>query len=136
MTSSDRGGAGGEPVRRQNNSRTEPLTLTSERAGGGVLVLHVGGPLDLLTSDALRQQVRARLDDGVRALVLDLEQVSFLGCAGLAVLDELARWAEARQLRVRVVATSHPVLRSLEVVGLDLRLEAAATVEAAVSDCS
>lgn len=124
------------PVRRRKNSRTEPLTLTSEQAGGGVLVLHVAGPLDLLTSDALRQQARAHLDGGVRALVLDLQQVSFLGCAGLAVLDELAQWAQARQLRIRLVATSRPVLRSLEVAGLNLRLVASATVEAAVSDCS
>ena len=57
----------------------------------------------------------ALCDDG---LVIDLSGVQFLGSAGLAVLVETQKSARAREVSLRLIATTRAVTRPLEVTGL------------------
>lgn len=88
-----------------------------------LIVLTVVGAVDALTAPRLRDALReafARLAG--RLLVVDLTSVEFLGSAGLRTLAAAAREASAhagyRTMRV-VVDHARPVLRPIEIVGLD-----------------
>lgn len=87
------------------------------------LILHVDGAIDGLTAPRLRRVIDVAFDelDG-RPLVVDLTAVTFFGSAGLRTMSESADEAATRPgfepLRV-VVDHNRPVIRPLEIVGLD-----------------
>jgi anti-sigma B factor antagonist len=86
-----------------------------------VVVLRVSGEIDMLTAPELAGHLETRLGgqtqpDGI--VVLDLTGVTFLGSAGLAVLATARNSAVARNLDLRLIATTHEVLRPLELTGL------------------
>lgn len=89
----------------------------------GFVLLSVDGAVDGLTAPRLRTAVADAFDrlDG-RVLVLDLSEVSFLGSPGLRALFDSATEAVGhgghRPLRV-VVDHTRPVVRPIEIVGLD-----------------
>jgi anti-sigma B factor antagonist len=87
------------------------------------VILRVDGAVDGLTAPRLRIALADAFDrlDG-RFLVLDLTEVTFLGSPGLRALFDSANEAVQhrghRPLRV-VVDHSRPVIRPIEIVGLD-----------------
>jgi anti-sigma B factor antagonist len=85
--------------------------------GAATRVLHVVGELDTLTSPLLQSRIAEQLD-GIRSLVLDLSDVTFLGSAGLAVLVGAKDDTEARSIRLWVVPGSRIAMRALEATGL------------------
>lgn len=104
------------------------LELTVRYPAPGVCVVAVEGELDLLTAARLFSWVRTQLDafsraggtadDGPGYLVLDLEPVSFLGCAGLSALLQIRDVAGART-RVHLAGLiTRVVARPLHVAGL------------------
>jgi anti-sigma B factor antagonist len=87
------------------------------------IVVTVDGAVDALTVPRLRTALReafARLEG--RVLVVDLSTVEFLGSPGLRALSDSAgeavHHAGVRPLRV-VVDHTRPVIRPIEIVGLD-----------------
>ncbi len=104
------------------------LELTVRYPAPGVCVVTVEGELDLLTAPRLFSWVRTQLDAFSRAggaaavgpgyLVLDLEPVSFLGCAGLSALLQIRDFAGART-RVHLAGLiTRVVARVLEIAEL------------------
>ena len=87
------------------------------------VVVEVEGEVDGLTTPRLRAAVGEAFDraDG-KPLVIDLTAVRFLGSAGLRMLFDIAREAVNQRgfqpLRV-VVDHTRPVVRPIEIVGLD-----------------
>lgn len=104
---------------------------------GDVLILTVEGDVDGLTAPRLSSAIAAafRALDG-RVLVLDMAKVRFLGSTGLRTLRDSAieavRHQGAQPLRV-VVDQSRPVIRPIEIVGLDQILALYHTVEDAIA---
>jgi anti-sigma B factor antagonist len=98
------------------------LTVTStedERA----LVLRVDGEVDILTAQRLQAAIHAAFERlAGRVLVLDLNTVRFLGSPGLRTLLETATEAATQPgyqtLRV-VVDHNRPVIRPIEIAGMD-----------------
>lgn len=85
------------------------------------VVVTLGGDLDLLTCPAAGRGLREGLErDGCQVLVVDLSRVTFLGAAALTILLELRSLAVARQVELRLVASTKQVLRPLEVTGLSI----------------
>jgi anti-anti-sigma factor len=86
----------------------------------GVLVMRIGGELDLLTVPDLRVRVVAATEQAIGPVVIDLTDVGFLSSAGLQLLisvhSDLA--AENRMLGV-VTGDNRPVVRPMQVTGLD-----------------
>jgi anti-sigma B factor antagonist len=52
----------------------------------GATVIAVEGELNALNSPALRERIAEALDDGARAIAIDLSCVSFIDSSGLSVL--------------------------------------------------
>jgi anti-sigma B factor antagonist len=106
----------------QRPPREQLMNLRSVDRDATVL-LTVEGAVDGLTAPRLRSALAdafARLAG--RVLVLDLSEVTFLGSPGLRALfdsaSEAARHGGYRPLRV-VVDHTRPVIRPIEIVGLD-----------------
>jgi anti-sigma B factor antagonist len=106
----------------QRPPREQLMTVRTVDRDATVL-LRVDGAVDGLTAPRLRTALADAFDrlDG-RALVLDLAEVTFLGSPGLRALfdsaNEAVRHRGHRPLRV-VVDHSRPVIRPIEIVGLD-----------------
>ena len=93
------------------------LTLTRDRRGG-VVVVTVGGELDLVTAGQLEDFVLGACRPGDQ-LVVDLADVGFLDCSGLGALlrvhHQLRRWGGVSQL----VAPASVAGRVLRITGVD-----------------
>ncbi|QCQ93733.1 anti-sigma factor antagonist [Rhodococcus sp. SGAir0479] len=99
----------------------------------GVVLLHVGGEIDVVTAPEFQEAVdRATSEHPDAVLVADLSDVTFLASAGLAVL---VRCSEERgeDRRFLVVAHGPTTVRPLELTGLTEALEVFSSVEAALT---
>jgi anti-sigma B factor antagonist len=87
----------------------------------GILVLTVTGEIDMETAPALCDAVTSAIDrTRGRPCILDLTTVAFLGSAGLTALVQATRHAQQRREPLRIVVDSNrPVIRPIQVTGLD-----------------
>jgi SulP family sulfate permease len=90
----------------------------------GIAVLQLDGGLFFATAEALEARVRTVADAGqpVHALVLGLGGVNFVDAQGAAKLAELADFAEANDLTLRLARVKPPALAVLQADGLVDRL--------------
>ena len=79
----------------RNASHEEPVTMMELRAlrpgPRRPCPIQIGGEIDLATGPQLQAVVVDLVDRGCHQLIFDLEQVSFMDCAGIGVLVD-ARW--------------------------------------------
>jgi anti-anti-sigma factor len=86
------------------------------RAGAVVTAI---GEVDMVTAHHLAAVVQAALDTRPGMLVIDLSEVTFLGCSGLAALAAARHTAGETDQSLRVVVGDrHPVIRPLTATGL------------------
>lgn len=85
----------------------------------GVSVLRVAGEIDTTTSETVRGALLTCLDTTASALVLDLNEVTFLASSGLAVIVEALGYADQRGVALVVVAGHRTVLRPLQATSSD-----------------
>jgi anti-sigma B factor antagonist len=113
----------------------EQLVTISREAVDDAVVVTVAGELDMLTTPRLRAAVSGALEEAKGApVVLDLTRVTFLGSPGLAALVEAVRQAERRGGPLRIVVdNARPVIRPIELTGLDDVLALYGTVDAALA---
>ena len=97
------------------------LTITTERKNGDA-VISVGGRVTIDTSPDLRKRLLAILEDErFDRLTINLTNVPYIDCSGLATLVEALRLARGRSLEVELSGLHDRVLYLLQVTGL-LRL--------------
>ncbi len=102
---------------------------------GAAAVVAIHGEVDGDTAALLAVAVREGLDRTQAAFcVLDLTEVDYLGGAGLQTLAATSREAENRREPLRVVVDSNrPVIRPLELTGLEEVLALYHSVEDALA---
>lgn len=88
----------------------------------GVVTAEVTGDLDGLVSDGVRRRLVEAAGPHVRALVVNLNSVTLLSAAAIAMLVDVVRLAGDRGSQVRLVAACRAVLRPLAITGDDLHL--------------
>lgn len=108
------------PTIRRGGDVNDQLTVTTHRPAAGQVVLRVGGEVDMLTSPQLRVAVLEQFvaSAGVELVVLGLDDVTFLGTSGLAVLIEVREAAHHAGVELRLFCTARHVLRPLTIAGL------------------
>jgi anti-sigma B factor antagonist len=79
----------------------------------------VGGEVDLFTAPKLKEGLIDALDNGTKKLMIDLEQVEFMDSSGIGVLIGTLRRVNERDGSLALVCSKGPVLRVLEVTGLN-----------------
>ncbi|WP_433263035.1 STAS domain-containing protein [Actinosynnema sp. CS-041913] len=111
-------------------------TLASVRVdepADGVVVLHVSGELDTSSADELAKPLKSTLVQGVRAVVVDLTGVRFLGSAGLEALVTGSKRATELGVPLLLVAAGRAVLRPIEATGLATVFTIVPTVDEAMA---
>jgi anti-sigma B factor antagonist len=99
-------------------STPQPVNLAVEEPASGTTVLRVSGELDMLTSSDLRRAIARQLDRRPRRLVIDLNDVEFMGTSGLAALVEARTEALAGKVGLTLACRTRQVRRPLEIAGL------------------
>lgn len=112
------------------------ISITQQRQETGVVVLAVGGDLDLLTTQTLEERLKEALSPPNNAVVLDLSGVQFLGSAALSTLLACAESAKSGGIDFRLVASERATLRPLEMTGVQSSFTIFDSVEDAVSSMS
>jgi anti-sigma B factor antagonist len=126
---------GAAVVERSEEPAAEQLVHIRRESVDGALVVTVSGELDMLTTPRLRAAVSDALDEAIgRPVVVDLTKVTFLGSPGLAALVEAVRKASQRGGPLRIVVdNARPVIRPIELTGLDDVLALYETVDEALA---
>ncbi|MEU9331534.1 STAS domain-containing protein [Streptomyces sp. NPDC048290] len=88
------------------------------RTVGGTTIVALYGEIDLVTAPPLAARLDALASAPHPDLVLDLRLVSFIDCAGLAVLCRARNTVRARQGRLRLIAGGRGFLRVLRAAQL------------------
>ena len=95
------------------------MKVTSHHLPGGHAEIAVTGELDMSTAAQLEKAVGAALsDEAVRAVTIDLAEVTFCDSSGIAVLDHGYGAAVDLGVRLRITNVQPIVARVLEIVGL------------------
>jgi anti-sigma B factor antagonist len=99
---------------------SDEATVEDATIDGETAVLPVGGEIDYAASPQLREQIGACIKSGVRHLVLDLSQVTFIDSTAVGVLVHAAIKLQEDTGGSLVVVCSNPnVLQIFELTGLD-----------------
>ena len=108
-----------------NTKVTEPpeFALSRQPMGPRGVLVAVRGELDMLTVPELRDTLNQLIDDGVRRIVLDLTEVSFIDSVSLAaIVNARRRLGERGRLGVVIEQESYAML-IFEIGGLDSIVE-------------
>jgi anti-sigma B factor antagonist len=90
----------------------------SVRHHGDLATIHIRGEIDLATCPLLQAIVVDLVDRGCHQLIVDLERVSFLDCAGIRVLVDARRRVQEQGGSVRLVRPGPLVCRVLALTGM------------------
>lgn len=92
--------------------------VVSER-GDGVVVIDVGGSVDVYTASDLRNGLDTQIHQGRTRLVIDLRDVDFLDSTGLGVLVARLKLVRSQDGWLRLVCADDKILRVFRITGLD-----------------
>jgi anti-sigma B factor antagonist len=92
--------------------------VSQERAAPSTEVIAVGGEVDIFTAPDVRRAAVAAIDDGVKYIVLDLLQTTFLDSTGLGVIIGLSKRVRPGGGDVIIVNTDEGIARTFEITGL------------------
>ncbi|MER6036086.1 MULTISPECIES: STAS domain-containing protein [unclassified Streptomyces] len=110
----------------------EQLSIVAT-ATNGIHVLTVAGEIDHHTGDALSQALD--LSGTSRPhVVVDLQQVAFMDSSGINVLIAAHRALSEAGGWLRLAGPTGPVLRTLQLVGLDTVIDCHETLDQALAD--
>ena len=95
------------------------FTVDSARIRDSLGLVTLSGEVDIYTAPRLKERMLGLFDAGVRDMIVDLSEVTFIDSTALGVLiGGVRRVGDAGGTMVLVVAT-RPVERILTVTGLD-----------------
>ena len=87
--------------------------------------------LDLTIADGLREALLGVLNAGALGLVVDMTATTFCASAGISAITRASRRAAANDATMRLAVIESPVLRVLNLVGIDRLIEIHPSVSAA-----
>ncbi|WP_195911144.1 anti-sigma factor antagonist [Streptomyces kaniharaensis] len=86
-------------------------------------MVRAGGEIDIATEPRLRHRLGAAFE-AHREVVLELPEVTFMGCSGLGVLVQARNQADRCGGRLVLRGVDRPVARLLKITGLSRRFAA------------
>ena len=110
-----------------------PITLTASTGRDGVVIVTLGGELDIVPTPAIRERLLSLLRPGVSRIVIDMSAIRYADASGLAVLVSTQRRAVLLGGTLRLAGLQPAVARVLAATGLRRHLAAYPTVQAAIT---
>ena len=106
------------------------MNVVSITEQDGQLVAALNGDIDVAEVDRVSSQILAAVQNDVRAVVIDLSQVSYLDSTGIQMMfDLIRRFHSSRQAVGIVVPVSSPLSTLLKITHVHEACPVAATVE-------
>jgi anti-anti-sigma factor len=99
----------------------------------GVRVIEVRGEIDLVTSKGLFTTLSTVADRNPEPILLDFSGVHYIDAQGVHALEALAVYLQPHQRRVAMVASSYPVHRIFDLLGVGKTIPWFEAREAAVN---
>jgi anti-sigma B factor antagonist len=90
---------------------------------GRTAVVGVPAELDLTIADGLRDALLGALNAGAVGLVVDMTATTFCDSSGITAITRAVRRAASTDATIRLALTSAPVLRVLNLVGIDRSID-------------
>ncbi len=94
------------------------MNVTCERSDG-VLWLQVSGRINILNATQFEEEAENAIEDGDRAVVLDLENLTYISSAGLYAVLKLAKIAWKRDAAFALCALSDHIHLVFKRIGFD-----------------
>lgn len=85
----------------------------------GLGLVELSGEVDLYTAPRFKEDLVGLIETGVDAIVIDLSRVTFIDSTALGVIIGGVKRMRERDGRLAIVAGSRPVVRILDITGLD-----------------
>jgi len=95
------------------------FSAQTERVGDGACVIAVSGEADLYTSPEFKRHVTEAIAGGIRSIVVDLTEATFIDSTALGVLTRARKRLSPAHGRIVVVVTDRNIRKVFEVTGLD-----------------
>jgi len=125
------------------------VVVSQEQGRVPITVFHVKGEIGAHNYDQLQSQVSEAVESGMRDLILDLREVTYMSSAGLRALhaifqkmhadDEMKKgmddWWQGRAVNsphLKIVAPPSHVLKTITAAGVDVFLEVHKSLKDAV----
>lgn len=112
-----------QPPQSDTANATGGFTITSRRLEPGILIA-LTGDVDLATASIVEAELR-RAEESQDAIVLDLEQVSFMDSSGIRVIVAADQRLHGRGGTLRIARVPPHVRRLFELAGILDHLEIA-----------
>ena len=94
----------------------DPKTLRCEDVPEGTRTITPAGELDSTLTASLRRLLAAALEDGIRRVIVDLSEISYIDTSAIAMLMDAD--ARARRLKARIMVVSPPQSRAATIFQL------------------
>ena len=101
----------------------EVFTASVEAGDGATTKIALSGELDLETVPILEEYLVRVESDGARAIVVDLQELTFIGTVGLRAFLAARARAEANGRQLLLVGANPPVRRVFELTGKESLLD-------------
>lgn len=95
-----------------------PGFVTAERFVGAITVVELRGELDIVAKNRITDRLEALARLPRPDLLLDLRQVTFIDCCGLAILCQVRSRVTRNDGRLRLVSPDPALRRLLRLTGL------------------
>ena len=105
-------------AQRLTGNTPEPLAIRVSR-NGNECVAHLDGELDVSTSEQLRSELLALIEDGCRSLVIDMSQLALIDSTGLGVLVGVLKRVLQHDGELILKAPGRSARKVFDITGLD-----------------
>ena len=105
----------------------------SNQRDGDTLIVQAAGRVDGSNSQEFQDGLEAAIDDADRAVVLDLEELSYISSSGLRVMLLIARKLQRQQAKFALCSLSESIREVFEISGFDRIIPVHASRSEAVS---
>ena len=112
-----------------------PLAQITTEERGDVAVASIRGEIDASNREWIVSRMNALVTNHSTALVVDLEETTYLDSAGIALLFELGAELRAHQQQLHLVVTDgSPIARMVTLTGLDAAMPVHAALAGALAE--
>ena len=125
-------GQEGGPSGYRTVTDTKNLTIHGEQKAG-TLVAKTEGRVDGANAREFQDALEALMNEDVTAMVLDLENLSYISSAGLRVLLLVSKQLQGRAAKFGVCSLSGPISEVFQISGFDKIIPTHATQAEALS---
>ena len=94
------------------------MDISTERQGS-TLIANVGDRIDGTEARNFQETLTGVIDEDVKALILDLEELSYISSAGLRVILLTARVLQRQGGKLAICSLSDPIREVFEISGFD-----------------